>query len=195
MYIQDLSKEVGLSKKAINLYESKGFIQPQKDNMGYRNYTEKEIMVLHKVKQLRNLGFTLSQIHDVLIDQNYEVFEQKREEYLKQYYELDTSIQYIEDVKEMIKGHKEIDSLSKEMDKIFELKNIKAKYQETIDFDAYMLPIMIFCFVGVLSETSDNLLTISLTLVFLLATSLSSVYVQTFIYKIINKLKKKFDRP
>ncbi len=39
MYIQELSQEVSLTKKAIHLYEEKGLIHPQKDYRGYRIYS------------------------------------------------------------------------------------------------------------------------------------------------------------
>ena len=51
MYIQEISQKLQLSKKAINLYEEKGLIQPQKDDHGYRIYLEKEKQTLLKIKQ------------------------------------------------------------------------------------------------------------------------------------------------
>ena len=42
MYIQEISQKLQLSKKAINLYEEKGLIHPQRDDNGYRIYLEKE---------------------------------------------------------------------------------------------------------------------------------------------------------
>ena len=65
MYIQEISQKLQLSKKAINLYEEKGLIHPQRDDNGYRIYLEKEKQTLLKIKELRRLGFCLEEIKKI----------------------------------------------------------------------------------------------------------------------------------
>ena len=62
MYIQEISQELQLSKKATNLYEEKGLIHQQRDNRDYRIYLEKEKQTLLKIKQLRRLDFGIDEI-------------------------------------------------------------------------------------------------------------------------------------
>ncbi|MFR1294945.1 MAG: MerR family transcriptional regulator [Coprobacillus cateniformis] len=81
MYIQEISQKLQLSKKAINLYEEKGLIQPQKDDHGYRIYLEKEKQTLLKIKQLRRLGFHLEEIKKCYWRNNIIFLIEKKTEY------------------------------------------------------------------------------------------------------------------
>ncbi|MFR7591022.1 MAG: MerR family transcriptional regulator [Longibaculum sp.] len=134
MYIQELSEKLKISKKAINLYEQKGLIHPQKDQLGYRVYSLKDQQILMKVKLLRQMNFSISEIKDVLINKNFQIFQNKKEEYQKQVYDIETSIQYIDSVQEYIENDEDIDELSQHIENIYELKNIKTSFTATIHF-------------------------------------------------------------
>lgn len=43
MTINDISKELGLTKRAIKFYEEKGLLSVPKDENGYRNYSQEHI--------------------------------------------------------------------------------------------------------------------------------------------------------
>lgn len=62
MKTQDLEKELGLTKHTIRYYEKEGFIHPQRDENGYRNYSEKDLQILQVVKFLRNLNISIDDI-------------------------------------------------------------------------------------------------------------------------------------
>lgn len=151
MYIQEICKELQLSKKAINLYEEKGLIQPQKDSKGYRLYNEKERKVLLQVKQLRKLGLTIDEIKGVLLENKYEIFDQKKLEYQKKSFQLDTSIQYIDKVKESLIEGNDFEELSEEMNSIYDLDEQFTENNIEIDFDKIALCFMAFawaCFIN-----------------------------------------------
>lgn len=59
MYIQEVSKTLNITKKAICIYEEKGLIHPQKDALGYRVYSYEDQQTLLKIKQLRSLNFSI----------------------------------------------------------------------------------------------------------------------------------------
>ncbi len=134
MYIQELSEKLKISKKAINLYEQKGLIHPQKDQLGYRVYSLKDQQILMKVKLLRQMNFSISEIKDVLINKNFQIFQNKKEEYQKQVYDIETSIQYIDLLQEYIENDEDIDELSQHIENVYELKNIKTSFTATIHF-------------------------------------------------------------
>ena len=46
MTINDISKELGLTKRAIKFYEEKGLLSVPKDENGYRNYSQEHIRIL-----------------------------------------------------------------------------------------------------------------------------------------------------
>src|SRR3712207_1614558 len=58
----EIQKETGLTRKAIEYYEDKGLIHPQKSENGYRDYSKKDLEILIKVSIFRKLGMSISDI-------------------------------------------------------------------------------------------------------------------------------------
>ncbi len=48
MFINDVVKRTGLTKKAIRFYEDKGLLSVQRQINGYRSYSEDNILTLKK---------------------------------------------------------------------------------------------------------------------------------------------------
>ena len=55
MKTHELEKELGISKHTIFYYEKEGIITPQRDDNGYRSYSQEDLQKLIMVKFLRNL--------------------------------------------------------------------------------------------------------------------------------------------
>ena len=66
MKTNDLERDLGLSKHTIRYYEKEGFIQPQRDENGYRNYNSNDVQVLKLVKFLRNLEISIDDVKAIL---------------------------------------------------------------------------------------------------------------------------------
>lgn len=62
MLRSEIQKETGLTRKAIEYYEDKGLIHPQKSENGYRDYSTKDLEILKKVSTFRKLGMSISEI-------------------------------------------------------------------------------------------------------------------------------------
>lgn len=62
MLRSEIQKETGLTRKAIEYYEDKGLINPQKFENGYRDYSTKDLEILKKVSIFRKLGMSISDI-------------------------------------------------------------------------------------------------------------------------------------
>lgn len=62
MLRSEIQKETGLTRKAIEYYEDKGLIHPQKSDNGYRDYSTKDLEILKKVSIFRKLGMSISDI-------------------------------------------------------------------------------------------------------------------------------------
>ncbi len=62
MKINDVERITGLTQKAIRLYESKGLISIVRDENGYRNYTEEDIVTFKTIKLLRSVGLSIADI-------------------------------------------------------------------------------------------------------------------------------------
>ena len=68
MKIGELAKRTGFSTKAIRYYELVGLLaQPERTESGYRLYTEKDVERLEFIEKAKRLGFSLEDIHDILI--------------------------------------------------------------------------------------------------------------------------------
>ena len=62
MLRSEIQKETGLTRKAIEYYEDKGLIHPQKSENGYRDYSTKDLEILKKLSIFRKLGMSISDI-------------------------------------------------------------------------------------------------------------------------------------
>lgn len=65
MTIKEAEARTGLARANIRYYEEQGFFTPERGENGYRNYTGRDVDMLLKVKLLRQLGFSLEDIHDL----------------------------------------------------------------------------------------------------------------------------------
>lgn len=61
------AREIGISAKAIRLYESRGLLpEVRRNESGYRLYDETDIGILRFIRRARSLGLGLDEIRDVL---------------------------------------------------------------------------------------------------------------------------------
>lgn len=67
MLRSEIQKETGLTRKAIEYYEDKGLIHPQKSENGYRDYSTKDLEILKKVSIFRKLGMSISDIGECIL--------------------------------------------------------------------------------------------------------------------------------
>lgn len=63
MTIKEAELRTGLARANIRYYEDQGFFTAARGENGYRDYSEENIDTLLKVKLLRQLGFSLEEIH------------------------------------------------------------------------------------------------------------------------------------
>ena len=191
MYIQEISQKLQLSKKAINLYEEKGLIQPQKDDHGYRIYLEKEKQTLLKIKQLRRLGFHLEEIKKVLLEKQYHIFDQKKTEYQDKLFQINTSIQYIDDIKETLMNENDINEISQEIDQTYHLEVSFNQENTEINFDKLCIYLFTLAWVFA-SKVEVNFLCEFLSYTFYISAFLiyASSRVRLFLFKIVRFFEK-----
>ena len=60
--ISEVERIVGLSKKAIRLYESRGLLTVERVPNGYREYSDEDVEKLKQIKLLRLAGISVSDI-------------------------------------------------------------------------------------------------------------------------------------
>lgn len=72
MLRNEVEKITGLSRKAIEYYEERGFIKPERSSNGYRTYSQSDLNDLERISIYRKLGLTLSEI--AAINENSSVY-------------------------------------------------------------------------------------------------------------------------
>lgn len=73
MKINDVTKQVDLTKRAIKYYEEKGLLHVIKNTNGYRNYTEDNIETLKTISVYRKLGLSLDNIYKLIKKGDYSI--------------------------------------------------------------------------------------------------------------------------
>lgn len=66
--INEVSKLTGLTKKAIEYYTLQGLVVPAVLDNGYREYSEYDIDLLHKIFVLRKLDVSTDEIRSIFAD-------------------------------------------------------------------------------------------------------------------------------
>lgn len=56
MLRNEIQEKTGLTRKALEYYEEKGFIHPEKMENGYRNYSEEDLHYLKTIMMYKKLG-------------------------------------------------------------------------------------------------------------------------------------------
>ena len=63
--IGQLEKLTGMSRTTLRYYDAEGLLDPERQENGYRRYTEKDVMSLVQIRQLNALGVELTRLPDV----------------------------------------------------------------------------------------------------------------------------------
>lgn len=68
MKINELEKELNISRANIRFYEKEGLLSPLRKENGYREYSEQDISLLKKIIVYRKLGISISDIQDIFAE-------------------------------------------------------------------------------------------------------------------------------
>ena len=101
MLLNEIIKEVGMTKRAVKYYEEKGLLIVNKDNNGYRNYTKQDVDTLKKISVYRKLGIGIKDIQKLLKTDNksilLHIYQEKLQDHVLQNSELKALKQFIDD--------------------------------------------------------------------------------------------------
>ena len=67
MKTNEVCKKLGISKKALRVYEEAGLISARRNENNYREYDESDLVRIKNVQVLRELGFSLSDIQEIML--------------------------------------------------------------------------------------------------------------------------------
>jgi Cu(I)-responsive transcriptional regulator len=67
MNIGEVAAETGVTAKSIRYYESINLISaPARTESGYRQYSDRDVQILHFIKRARGLGFSVAEVAELL---------------------------------------------------------------------------------------------------------------------------------
>lgn len=66
MRIKQVEELVGITSKNIRFYEDQGLLKPERADNGYREYHQKEVDILKKIKLLRKMNVSVEEIKTIL---------------------------------------------------------------------------------------------------------------------------------
>jgi DNA-binding transcriptional MerR regulator len=67
-----LAKVTGLTVRTLHHYDELGLLKPsERTHSGHRRYTEQDVQRLYRIRLLRQLGMSLEEINDVLVDPSH----------------------------------------------------------------------------------------------------------------------------
>jgi len=69
MFINDVSKAINLTKKAIEYYTNQGLVFPEILENGYWYFSENDVELLKKISVFRKIGLDTDDIKAVLADE------------------------------------------------------------------------------------------------------------------------------
>ncbi len=70
MKTKEAMQKTGLTRKAMEYYESQGFFTAERDENGYRNYSDNDCEILREISLLRSLGLAISEIKNIIGAEN-----------------------------------------------------------------------------------------------------------------------------
>lgn len=73
MTIDEIAKELNLTKRAIKYYEEKDLLKVAKDSNGYRNYSKQNVETLQRISMYRKLGIQISDIKKLLENEEKDI--------------------------------------------------------------------------------------------------------------------------
>ena len=113
MRIGEIAAFFSVSVKAIRIYEKMGILKPVKvdEKTGYRYYTADQVKQLDALLELRELGFSLSEIRDLLEnemskDQYIEILVHKKTEWQEKLVQINDRIDAIDEIIESVTNSK-----------------------------------------------------------------------------------------
>lgn len=115
MRIKEVEKRVGIPSKNIRYYEEAGLISPGRNQENnYREYSERDIIILEQIKVLRVLGISIADIKE--IENGNLSLEKAVQELLAEYYgQKDKLLDNIEVCEKILRDHCSIDELDEQI--------------------------------------------------------------------------------
>lgn len=96
MLAKEIIELTGVTKKGLEYYEKKGLIHPNRLASNYRDYSNKDVLMIKKIQLLRHLNFSTEDIDKILNEHNEELYSKKIRQTDREIYNLQTNKLYLQ---------------------------------------------------------------------------------------------------
>lgn len=137
MHIKEVAEQLNTTTRSIRFYEEKGLIAPEKDKGNdYRVFTEQDVFRLSTIMALREVGFRVNDIKNLLADPNMS---------MKQYLDVQRTALFekwlemrdmIDTLDQMMENNDSIQVIHKLAQHLKNLKQIRSNWQDKWNFDS-----------------------------------------------------------
>ncbi|MEG0365488.1 MAG: MerR family transcriptional regulator [Coprobacillus sp.] len=134
MKTKEVCDKYHVSRKALRLYEEKGFIKPSRDESFYRDYSEDDLEIIKKIILLRKMEFSLEEIEKVIFQKDNQLILRKKEEFNKDIHFIETKKLYLDYICSTIEGEYEIDETIEAVEETIKIYE-NDEYKDMIQFD------------------------------------------------------------
>ncbi len=110
--IKEFSKLTGVTIRALQYYDKIGLMQPKKSSVGYRLYSDDDLLQLQQITTLKFMGFSLDQIKSILTKPDFNLthaLECQSEIMAEEAEKFDKVSHLIKHVAETLKNKKHVD--------------------------------------------------------------------------------------
>lgn len=114
--VSQLSKLAGVSVRTLHHYDQKGLLKPNRGSNGYREYTQRHLILLQQIMVYRELDFSLDEILTILTSKNFDLLQalnNQRELLLKRLENTQSIIDSLEIAMDIVKGKSNLELLFK----------------------------------------------------------------------------------
>ena len=151
MKTNEVIKQYHVTRKALLVYEEKGFLKPERDQSDYRNYRDEDLKVLNKIMLLRRLNISLDDIEQILSG-NHDWIDKTNKEYDLEIKRLKTKQSYLDYVNHVINDDYDINEAIASLDESIKYEEVN----ETKPFKMEVMLIIVNIIFGILISTNTN---------------------------------------
>lgn len=133
MKIKDITSSYPITRKALLIYEERGFIHPSRDLSGYRDYCKEDVEIIKKIILLRKLDFSLDEIENIL-NGHFNIIDDKGNEFDKEIHFIETKKSYLDYIKGVLSDEYRTDEAIEAIDETLNIYKDDS-YLDMIHFD------------------------------------------------------------
>lgn len=145
MLAKEVIEQTGITKKALEYYENKKLLKPQRTAGNYRDYSPYDVLIIKKIMLLRSLNFKTEEIANLFNQPSSSLFVMKEKELEEEIYIQQTNLLYLKQCEEVFANANEVE-LNELIKNIHEDRQVKEEWKRPRFWERHHLGYMVITF-------------------------------------------------